>query len=138
MEVEVVTYKYLINEEEICKPFPGKIFLLIAIPSRTSEFEERQAVRQTWGSLAVSNKEIRLVFMLGYRPEIHSHDLKTESEKYHDIIQEDFYDSYRNLSIKSEAILRFANTFCSGVKYVLKVDVDIFMNLPALIADLLY
>ncbi|KAK6168127.1 hypothetical protein SNE40_022016 [Patella caerulea] len=106
------------------------------IPSRTSEFEERQAVRQTWGSLAVHNKEIRLVFMLGYRPEMHNRGLKTESEKHHDIIQEDFYDSYRNLSIKSEAILRFAQTFCSGVKYILKVDVDVFMDLPALIKEL--
>ncbi|XP_050395375.1 beta-1,3-galactosyltransferase 1-like [Patella vulgata] len=130
------SYKYLINDADICKPFPDKTFLLIVVLSRTSEFEERQAVRQTWGSLAVSNKEIRLVFMLGYRPEIHSHDLKTENEKYHDIIQEDFYDSYRNLSIKSEAILRFANTFCSGVKYILKVDVDVFLNLPVLIDDL--
>ncbi|KAK6168126.1 hypothetical protein SNE40_022015 [Patella caerulea] len=127
------SYKYLINEEDICKPFPDKIFLLIIVPSRTSEFEERQAVRETWGSLAVHNKEIRLVFMLGYRPEMYNHGLKTESEKHHDIIQEDFYDSYRNLSIKSEAILRFAQTFCSGVKYILKVDVDVLMDLPALI-----
>ncbi|XP_050409670.1 beta-1,3-galactosyltransferase 2-like [Patella vulgata] len=130
------SYKYLISESEICKPFPEKIFLLIAVPSRTSEFEERKAIRQTWGSLAVNNTEIRLVFMLGYRAEINHHDLKTESENYHDIIQEDFYDSYHNLSIKSEAILRFASTFCPGVKYILKVDVDVFINLPALIEDL--
>ncbi|KAK6168116.1 hypothetical protein SNE40_022009 [Patella caerulea] len=130
------SYKYLINEADKCKPFPDKIFLLIVAPSRTSGFEERQVVRQTWGSLAVNNTEIRLVFMLGYRPEIDHRDLKTESEKYHDIIQEDFYDSYRNLSIKSEAILRFANTFCSGVKYILKVDLDVFIDLPALIDDL--
>ncbi|XP_050408091.1 beta-1,3-galactosyltransferase 2 [Patella vulgata] len=130
------SYKYLINESEICKPFPEKIFLLIAVPSKTSGFEERRVIRKTWGSLAVNNTEIRLVFMLGYRSEINHHDLKIESENYHDIIQEDFYDSYRNLSIKSEAILRFASTFCQGVKYVLKVDVDVFINLPALIEDL--
>ncbi|KAK6168107.1 hypothetical protein SNE40_022000 [Patella caerulea] len=130
------SYKYLINEAEICKPLPDNIFLLIVVPSRTSEFEERQVIRQTWGSLAVNNTEIRLVFMLGYRPEIDQQVLKSESETYHDIIQEDFYDSYRNLSIKSEAILRFANTFCSNVKYILKVDADVFVNLPALIEDL--
>ncbi|XP_050408093.1 beta-1,3-galactosyltransferase 2 [Patella vulgata] len=129
-------YKYLINESKICKPFPDKIFLLIAVSSRTSEFEERKVIRKTWGSLAVNNTEIRLVFMLGYRPEINHHDLKTESENYHDIIQEDFYDSYHNLSIKSEAILRFASTFCPGVKYIVKVDVDVFINLPFLIEDL--
>ncbi|KAK6189931.1 hypothetical protein SNE40_001894 [Patella caerulea] len=129
-------YKYLIKESEICKPFPDKIFLLITVFSRTSEFEEREAIRQTWGSLAVDNTEIRLAFILGYRPETNYVDLLTESEKYHDILQEDFYDSYRNLTIKSEAILRFANTFCQGVKYILKVDSDVFINIPLLIEEL--
>ncbi|KAK6189814.1 hypothetical protein SNE40_001803 [Patella caerulea] len=129
-------YKYLIKESEICKPFPDKIFLLITVFSRTSEFEEREAIRQTWGSIAVNNTEIRLVFILGYRPETSYVDIKTESEKYHDILQEDFYDSYRNLTIKSEAILRFANTFCQGVKYILKVDSDVFINIPLLIEEL--
>ncbi|KAK6184414.1 hypothetical protein SNE40_006892 [Patella caerulea] len=130
------SYKYLINESGICGPFPDKIFLLITVFSRTSEIKERMAVRKTWGSLAVNNTEIRLVFMLGFRPEINHQEVKIESEKYHDIIQEDFYDSYRNLTIKSGAILRFANTFCQGVKYILKVDVDVFINLPFLIEEL--
>ncbi|XP_050409671.1 uncharacterized protein LOC126824481, partial [Patella vulgata] len=42
------------NYLSICKLFPEKIFLLIAVPSRTSEFEERKVIRQAWGSNYVS------------------------------------------------------------------------------------
>ncbi|RUS71339.1 hypothetical protein EGW08_020904 [Elysia chlorotica] len=59
--------------------------------------------------------------------------LLSESKTYGDIVQEDFIDSYRNLSLKSVAILRWVSQFCSKSTFVLKVDDDMYINIPLLL-----
>ena len=45
-----------------------------------------------------------------------------------DILQWDFMDTYNNLTIKSILALKWASTFCSNAKFVIKMDDDVFLN----------
>lgn len=59
-----------------------------------------------------------------------------ESRTYGDIIQEDFVDSYLNLTLKSVMALKWADQYCSDLRYFMKADDDIFINVPRLLAFL--
>lgn len=59
-----------------------------------------------------------------------------ESQRYGDIIQEGFLDSYANLTIKSVMLLKWFTQACDkdgkGPQYVLKTDDDMYINLVKL------
>ena len=65
-----------------------------------------------------------------------TNDLQTnvtrESDLYDDILQEDFIDSYANLTVKSLMLLKWFSKSCEKVPYVLKTDDDVFINLKNL------
>jgi len=42
--------------------------------------------------------------------------------------RQDFQDTYRNLTYKGVAALRWISRYCSHARYVLKTDDDIFVN----------
>lgn len=44
-----------------------------------------------------------------------------------------FIDTYHNLTYKHVMNLKWFNTHCSGVKYLIKMDDDVLMNVPAVI-----
>lgn len=60
--------------------------------------------------------------------------LDEESRKYGDILQEDFLDTYVNLTIKSLFMLKWFSGSClpAGASYLLKTDDDVYVNLPNL------
>ena len=56
-----------------------------------------------------------------------------ESETFGDILQEDFIDSYANLTLKTLMMLKWYNQSCSSnVPYILKTDDDVYINLQNL------
>ncbi|KAF5285513.1 hypothetical protein FQR65_LT13210 [Abscondita terminalis] len=59
--------------------------------------------------------------------------IEEEDEKHNDIIQGSFIDNYRNLSYKHAMTLKYVTYHCSQIQYVLKVDDDIFVNIPAIL-----
>ena len=62
--------------------------------------------------------------------------VEMESQQYGDIIQEDFIDSYKNLTYKGIMWLRWVSSYCPHALYVLKVDDDIFVNIFNLVAHI--
>lgn len=55
-----------------------------------------------------------------------------ENRKYEDIVVEDLHDTYRNLTLKSLRMMKWAIHKCSGVKFLLKADDDTFVNVQNL------
>ncbi|KAH8032797.1 hypothetical protein HPB51_001875 [Rhipicephalus microplus] len=53
-----------------------------------------------------------------------------EIARYGDIIQADFRDTYRNLTLKSVFLLKWAFMYCSRAQFLLKTDDDVFVNVP--------
>jgi hypothetical protein len=98
-------FKYIINPaEKICGDNQGEHLLLIAfVPISVGNFAGRQLIRQTWSNpLTIKNANMKLVFMLGNT--VNStliKEVQFESELYDDIVQEDFVDAYKNLTLKT-------------------------------------
>ena len=59
-------------------------------------------------------------------------NVSKESDEFDDIIQEDFIDSYANLTVKSLMLLKWYTQHCHTVPYVLKTDDDVYINLKNL------
>ena len=55
--------------------------------------------------------------------------VELEAGYYGDIVQEDFVDTYHNLTYKAVAALRWIATNCRRARFVLKTDDDIFVNM---------
>ena len=100
-----------------------------------NNFQERQTIRESWASEAVSLPQTKVIFLLGTTGNL-PNDLQSnvarESGIHDDILQEDFIDSYANLTVKSLMLLKWFNKSCKNVSYVLKTDDDAYINLKNL------
>jgi hypothetical protein len=123
-------FPYLINpEDSICGPNKGADLLLIAfVPISVSNFAGRNSIRQTWSNYN-SVKNMKVVFLLGStQNSTLSQEVFFESHVYGDIIQEDFVDSYRNLTIKTLMGLKWVSTYCYNARFTMKVDDDVVVS----------
>ncbi|KAL8624648.1 hypothetical protein ACOMHN_045183 [Nucella lapillus] len=128
-------YRFLLNEPRACGPRTELVMVVITAINNTLD---RQAVRDTWGSARNHTRQrVAVVFLVGssLNPALQA-SLREESREHHDIIQEDFLDSYRNLSLKSVALLKWVTMFCNMSKYVLKTDDDMYVNVTNLLSAL--
>ncbi|XP_063850321.1 beta-1,3-galactosyltransferase 5-like [Scylla paramamosain] len=120
-------YKYLINEPHLCH---DRISIINMIPIASYSLASRRRIRNTWGNRAAAESTgMMTVFVLGVTNNIQYQQLiEEESQTYHDIIQVNFIDSYRNLTLKTLTILHWTKTYCPGASWLLKSDEDIFVN----------
>lgn len=85
------------------------------------------------------NAVVKVLFLTGV-PETASAVqalLYAENRKHGDIIQENFIDSYGNLSIKTGMLLKWVCKYSkSNISFVLKVDDDVYVNLYKLVYKL--
>ena len=101
--------------------------LLVAVFSAPGNTLARATIRRTWGKKMMEYSGVKLVFMLG-QDSVHQKALLLEAEDNHDMIIEDFHDTYLNLTLKTTFLLKWVTARCSRVKYVFKVDDDVFVN----------
>ncbi|NXJ86951.1 B3GT2 galactosyltransferase, partial [Trogon melanurus] len=59
--------------------------------------------------------------------------LEEESRAHRDILQQDFADTYNNLTLKTLMGLEWVSKHCPGAAYVVKADRDVFLNLRYLV-----
>uniref|UniRef100_A0A8C3TLR9 Hexosyltransferase n=1 Tax=Catharus ustulatus TaxID=91951 RepID=A0A8C3TLR9_CATUS len=59
------------------------------------------------------------------------------TKQYHDIIQQDFLDTYNNLTLKTLMGMRWVASYCSSTRFAMKTDTDVFVNTMHLIEKLL-
>ncbi|XP_058664056.1 beta-1,3-galactosyltransferase 2-like [Ammospiza caudacuta] len=130
-------FAFIINEEEKCKDRTP--FLVLLISTTAAELQHRKAIRESWASeAAVPGADIVRLFTLGSDPRGDKGDvLLRESEQYHDIIQQDFLDTYNNLTLKTLMGMSWVATYCSGTRFAMKTDSDVFVNTMHLIEKLL-
>ncbi|XP_018425944.1 PREDICTED: beta-1,3-galactosyltransferase 2-like [Nanorana parkeri] len=132
-------YDYLINEPDKCKD--GAPFLILLIAAERWQKEARQAIRQTWGKedFLPGVRILRLFFIgkdVGWNDDARR-SLLEESQMFHDIIQQDYLDTYYNLTVKVMMGLSWISTHCPEASYVMKTDSDMFVNSEYLISRLL-
>uniref|UniRef100_A0A8D8U0A0 Hexosyltransferase n=1 Tax=Cacopsylla melanoneura TaxID=428564 RepID=A0A8D8U0A0_9HEMI len=117
----------------VCPSSP--LTLLIVVCSGLGHRAMREAIRETWGKSLPSNTSV--IFFVGRTNNDTSMDkssssLKEEQTMFQDIVQEDFIDSYNNLTIATIMMLKFVTHRCSHAKFIVKADDDIYFNVPKL------
>ena len=128
----------VLNPTGICSPPP---YLLIVICSAITNFKARIAIRNTWANKSnldnVYNSTVKVAFLLGQSDnDTLNNIIAEESHQFSDIIQEKFYDTYNNLTLKSVMMLKWVTSNCGQAKYLMKTDDDIFVNIPTLVKTL--
>lgn len=144
-------YPLLINQPGMCRRNDASIgiespMLLMAIKSQVGNFENRQAIRETWGRSGLARGEsnrkwviVRTVFLLGRQdsstgphPDLQNL-LELENQKYGDILQWDFRDTFFNLTLKDLLLWRWLQQYCPTPAFVFKGDDDVFVRTDALL-----
>jgi hypothetical protein len=120
-------YKYILNPgSEICESNDERfenagISLLSLVTSATYHFENRQAIRETWANKTLF-PQTRTIFIIGKsNNETINQLLMDEYKTFGDIVQEDYMDTYMNLTIKTVAAMKWASQYCNNSKLVLKI-----------------
>lgn len=130
------TFNNLLSPAHACKLRDGSdVYLTIYVHTAPTNFKKRQGIRQTWGDPDLLWRyNAILVFIMGRVEEKPLMDLvRLESDLYDDIVQEDFLDSYRNLTYKAIVGLKWVSTYCSNTTFVLKTDDDVLVNIHKLV-----
>ncbi|KAI5737495.1 hypothetical protein M8J76_014135 [Diaphorina citri] len=94
-------------------------------------FERRLAIRQSWGyEKRFSDVPIVTVFILGYDPDNEGLQIEIaeESERYNDIVQAKFIDSYFNNTIKTMMGFKWAANYCKHSKFYFFADDDFYVS----------
>ncbi|XP_055295181.1 beta-1,3-galactosyltransferase 5-like [Sitodiplosis mosellana] len=125
-------FKYLIANTE-CRfessndPHPN---FIIAVNSNPRAKEMRQTIRDSWGSY---EKSAKTIFFLGVvDSEQIQEEIEAEYAEFGDIVQGNFIDHQRNLTIKHLMILNWSVVNCLNAKYLIKIDDNVFANVPAI------
>lgn len=131
-------FNFPINPIHACSQDGHRARIIVTVCSAAWNFEARRALRSTWFSRrTLQPMDASVVFVLGAVNSSQTQtDILRESRIHKDIIQSDFMDSYRNLSLKTTAMLKWVKKFCHSVQYVLKTDDDTLVNLEKLVAVL--
>lgn len=133
-------YTFLINQPEKCQERNPFLVLLVTVDSH--DVISRNTIRETWGDVSIyEDIDIIRLFLVGRAPVMTSavqRLLEEESGKYGDIVQQDFYDTYTNLTLKILMGMEWVVKFCPNTSYAMKVDHDVFLNVNYLVHHLLH
>lgn len=121
-------FEYTINSDGC----DVKISIIIIVTSYFGNVETRSAMRRAFSSNKLAEFGIKRVFLLGLAP----HDKYTkqnaivaENRRFQDLVQGNFYESYRNLTYKHVMGHKWIAEFCPNVNFVIKMDDDIVVDL---------
>ncbi|CAN0338659.1 beta-1,3-galactosyltransferase 2-like [Lampetra fluviatilis] len=132
-------FRYLLNEPDTCRPRAP--FLVVLVASESTEFEAREAIRETWASESVALRGVsfRRLFLLGTANPASDAQrrIEEESRRHGDLIQQNFTDVYHNLTLKTLMGLHWVSVHCPHASYVMKTDSDMFVNLEVLVKAVL-
>jgi beta-1,3-galactosyltransferase / beta-1,3-N-acetylglucosaminyltransferase len=150
-EVEPInnqTFSYRRNNGKKCMDEFGKSplnpHLIIVVKSKFDNFERRNAIRNSWGfEKRFSDVIIRTVFSLGIDKDTHDGKpsdvqrlIDLEANRFNDIIQFNFIDTYFNNTLKTVNNLRWCKENCIRSKFYLFVDDDFYVSIKNILAFL--
>ncbi|XP_061150692.1 beta-1,3-galactosyltransferase 2-like [Syngnathus typhle] len=136
-------FPYIIKQTDKCRERLAPPFLVFLITTEAWQVHAREAIRRTWANeTLIPGVSVVRLFLLGrpgegQMPTRLQKRLRWESQQYHDLIQQDFLDSYNNLTLKTLMGLHWVARYCSGASYVMKTDSDMFINTEYLVWKLL-
>ncbi|XP_054890713.1 beta-1,3-galactosyltransferase 2-like isoform X2 [Poeciliopsis prolifica] len=134
-------YHFIVDEPNRCQQ--ESPFLVVIIQVAPQSKEARDIIRRTWGrENRVLGQLVSYYFLLGKSrlgndAEPPAEQILNESKEHHDILQSNFLDSYKNLTIKTMVMLEWLSSHCPNTSYAMKIDSDTFLNVRNLVDMLL-
>lgn len=123
-------YKRII-EPQACKVDGSSVFTVLLITSIPKEVNERKALRDTW--LPKNSGPVRHVFLFGATTNNSDQAILLEEHAmYGDILQENFVESYFNLSVKVIMGYNWVTEECSQAQYIVRTACDNYINIGQL------
>ncbi|KAK2169955.1 hypothetical protein LSH36_5g00013 [Paralvinella palmiformis] len=125
---------FIISNPNICKNV-SELKYIVYVHSAPHNYVRRNLLRTTWLNTTFFSRSImKTVFLIGRsaKPEIEI-KVKAEAEQYGDIVQGDFIDEYRNLTLKGIFGLKWVSTYCKEALLLIKVDDDAFVDIFKLV-----
>lgn len=113
--------------------------IIFIVKSKIDNFAQRQMIRETWGngSHMLPKYYYRTVFVVGNgRDDLIRGFLDKEFERYNDIVQVDYVESYFGNTYKTLNAIHWVVENHSNVKHVAFVDDDFYVN-PKLLMELI-
>ncbi|XP_061695141.1 lactosylceramide 1,3-N-acetyl-beta-D-glucosaminyltransferase B [Syngnathoides biaculeatus] len=122
------------------------VLLLLFVKTSPVNTARRENIRSTWGnetfisdSLGVT---VKVVFALGAplgpngTDAIIQRQLFQEDRRHSDLIQQDFLDSFHNLTLKLIMQFHWMHRCCAHARFLMTADDDVFVHMPNLVAYL--
>ncbi|XP_039220238.1 beta-1,3-galactosyltransferase 2-like [Crotalus tigris] len=130
---------FLLKEPNKCQE--RNPFLVLLVVTKSKYFVARQAIKHTWrNENSVDYISMVCLFLSGNHQVFGSwlqSLLDEESSIHKDIIQQNFLDTYNNLTLKTLMGTEWISKFCPNAIYVMKADTDIFLNVNYKVSQLL-
>lgn len=133
-------YRFILDQPEIC--VRHNPYMVIIVPVAPHDVDARNAIRSTWGNESlVQDGEVLVLFLLGLSSrsdfKTQQQRIREENLRHGDLLQSEFIDSYRNLTIKTMVMLEWLRDRCPQAYFAAKVDADMLLNIAALTQMLL-
>ncbi|XP_003729410.3 beta-1,3-galactosyltransferase 5 [Strongylocentrotus purpuratus] len=130
--IDTHLFSYIHNPEMTCFHTNGSkmdVYLVFFVLSAPGNFVHRDAIRSSYGSRdswpTVEGAQVVTVFLLASTGNAGLQDkIDIESNKYGDIVQESFVDSYLNLTRKTIMGLKWVKSHCRHAQFAMKIDDD--------------
>ncbi|XP_073980728.1 beta-1,3-galactosyltransferase 5 [Rhodnius prolixus] len=134
--LDLKEFRYLISNNPCKQLYISKhnISTIQIITSYAGNVEARRAIRRAYPRYELEKLGIVRLFLLALckpngRDRITQHALFHENSRYGDLIQGNFLEDYKNLTYKHVMGLKWATTKCYNLKYIIKMDDDILVDL---------
>ncbi|OWF43467.1 beta-1,3-galactosyltransferase brn-like [Mizuhopecten yessoensis] len=126
--INVYPYTYVKRKENICES-KEEITLLFMIKSAPGNFDQRQAIRETWANRKYFKQDIiRHAFLLALTTNASINDrLSLEEETHNDILQMTYVDNYYRNTYKTIGGINWCVKYCPKAKFVMMVDDDFYV-----------
>ncbi|XP_031755259.1 beta-1,3-galactosyltransferase 2-like [Xenopus tropicalis] len=132
-------YKFLLNPQEKCQK--QNPFLILLVIGESHDINSRLIIRETWGNESnYIDVAVVTVFLVGVSvtaTDRVQEQLEEEMNIYGDLVQQDFTDTYYNLTLKTLMGMEWISKYCPDASYVMKIDNDMFLNVDYLVHHLL-
>lgn len=145
------SFDYLLDHPDKC--VNKDVLLLLFVKTSPENIERRNAIRSTWGNETYIQKSlgvtVRVVFVLGAiqtkkdeplwskRSGIGFQEKLVQEDRVHgDLVQQDFIDSFHNLTLKLILQFHWKHHHCAHARFLMTADDDIFVHMPNLVSYL--
>lgn len=133
-------YRFILDHPQKCQKHNP--FVVVVVPAAPQNTDARHAIRSTWGNDSlVRHGTVLVLFLLGLpsgnNSETQQRRIHEENLQHQDLLQSNFIDSYRNLTIKTMVMLEWLKDRCPQAFYAVKTDDDMLLNIRGLIKMLL-